>query len=339
MPFDSQPTLRGALVTLRPLRPDDFSSLYEVASDPLVWEQHPARDRHEESVFRQFFDEAIASGGALLAIDSATGRTIGSSRFHGYDEARAEVEIGWTFLARSHWGGRYNGAMKEAMLRHAFRWVRSVVFYVNPRNVRSRLAVEKIGGVLESEPDGEGRLVLRITASAFGRRRVVEPEIRVAAPSDARVVSEVLSEAARWLEERGIGLWSLEQVSVGAVAPDVASGLYYLAWSGPSALGAMRLTRSDPAFWPEALPGEALYLHRLAVRRAGAGGEVSSALLRFAATRATDLGARYLRLDCESSRASLRGVYERFGFQYHSERTVGRAHVARYQLAVPARLA
>jgi ribosomal protein S18 acetylase RimI-like enzyme len=138
---------------------------------------------------------------------------------------------------------------------------------------------------------------------------------------------------------RGIALWSLEQVSLAAVTPDVRAGLYFLAWSGPQALGAMRLTTSDPAFWPEAQPNEAVYLHRLAVRRAASGGEVSSALLRFALKRAAELGARHLRLDCESSRASLRRVYERFGFQIHSERTVGRANVVRYQLAVPATLA
>jgi RimJ/RimL family protein N-acetyltransferase len=164
VPFDSQPTLKGTLVELRPLRHADQDELYAVASDPLIWEQHPARDRHEAARFGEFFAEALASGGALLATDAETGRVIGSSRFHGYSEERSEVEIGWTFLARSHWGGRYNGELKELMLRHAFRFVHSVVFFVSPENVRSRRAMEKIGGVLEPEPDAQGRLVYRITA-------------------------------------------------------------------------------------------------------------------------------------------------------------------------------
>jgi len=54
-----------------------------------------------------FFEAALTSGGALIAIDAGTQRVIGSSRFHAYDAERDEVEIGWTFLARSHWGGRY----------------------------------------------------------------------------------------------------------------------------------------------------------------------------------------------------------------------------------------
>jgi RimJ/RimL family protein N-acetyltransferase len=174
LPFDSQPTLRGTLVELRPLRPEDYGDLYAVAADPLIWALHPARDRHREPVFRQFFDEALASGGALLATDAGTPRAIGSSRFHGYDEARSEVEIGWTFLARSRWGGRYNGEMKRLMLRHAFRFVGSVVLVVGPGNLRSQRAVEKIGGVLQPERDAKGRLVYRIAASEFARREAAE---------------------------------------------------------------------------------------------------------------------------------------------------------------------
>ena len=168
MPFDLQPTLEGRILTARPLRPDDFADLYAVASDPLIWEQHPASDRHEEDVFRVFFREALESGGALIVVDSGTHRVIGSSRFHGYDEAQSQIEIGWTFLARSHWGGVYNGELKQLMLRHAFRFVKSVVFVIGPRNFRSRRAIEKIGGVLVgSRKDGSGResLVYRIDAS------------------------------------------------------------------------------------------------------------------------------------------------------------------------------
>jgi RimJ/RimL family protein N-acetyltransferase len=147
MPFDRQPVLKGALVELRPLRAEDFDDLYAVGSDPLIWEQHPAKDRYTEAVFRQFFREGLESGGALVARDLKTGGVIGSSRFHGYDPEISEVEIGWTFLARSHWGGAYNGEMKQLMLRHAFQFVDNVIFVIGPNNLRSQKAVEKIGGV------------------------------------------------------------------------------------------------------------------------------------------------------------------------------------------------
>lgn len=170
MPFDLQPVLKGELLELRPLRPADFPALFAVAADPLIWEQHPANDRYREEVFRTFFDESLSSGGALLASDTRDGRVIGSSRFYGYDEQRSEIEIGWTFLARTHWGGRYNGEMKRLMLQHAFRFVDRVIFLVGPRNHRSQRAVEKIGGVRAgSRRDASGRdsFVYEIAAATF----------------------------------------------------------------------------------------------------------------------------------------------------------------------------
>ena len=94
MPFELQPILRGELLELRPLRADDFAELYAVASDPLVWEQHPASDRYREDVFREFFREALESGGAFVVVDRADGRVVGSTRFLAYDEKNGEVEIG-----------------------------------------------------------------------------------------------------------------------------------------------------------------------------------------------------------------------------------------------------
>ena len=163
--MDLQPILRGVRVELRPLRPEDFNDLYAVASDPLIWEQHPDRDRYQKVVFTQFFREALESGGALLAIDAASHRVIGSSRYYGYDEQRSEVEIGWTFLARSHWGGVYNGEMKRLMLRHAFRFVEKVIFLVGPDNLRSRRAMEKVGAVragVRRDATGRENFVYRI---------------------------------------------------------------------------------------------------------------------------------------------------------------------------------
>ena len=167
--FDLQPILEGELLRLRPLRPEDWDDLYAVASDPLIWEQHPIKDRYTERVFQGFFREALESGGALIALDSRDGHVIGSSRFHGYDREKSEIEIGWTFLARSHWGGRYNTEMKTLMLQHAFRFVTSVIFLVGPQNVRSQKAVEKIGAVRAGSgprPDGTGQdsFVYRIFA-------------------------------------------------------------------------------------------------------------------------------------------------------------------------------
>ena len=155
--FDAQPHLLGVLVELRPLREADLAALAAIAADPLIWEQHPDPNRHRREVFRDFFSDHLASGGALLALDRRTDSVIGTSRFHRYDPVRSEVEIGWTFLARSHWGGTFNGELKSLMLGHAFRFVRTVVFLVHPDNIRSQRAVEKLGAVrVGARPDGSG---------------------------------------------------------------------------------------------------------------------------------------------------------------------------------------
>jgi RimJ/RimL family protein N-acetyltransferase len=170
MPFDLQPILKGELLELRPLRAEDYDDLYAVAADPLIWEQHPSRDRYKPEVFKKFFRQALESGGALLAIDCKTRHVIGSSRFHGYDEEKSEVEIGWTFLARSHWGGIYNAEMKRLMLQHAFKFVATVIFVIGPQNLRSQRAVEKIGAVrvgTKPHESGQAFFLYQIAASKF----------------------------------------------------------------------------------------------------------------------------------------------------------------------------
>lgn len=145
---DRQPILEGELVTIRPLQDDDWDALFAVASDKLIWELHPAHDRWQEPVFRKFFADALACGGALAILDKATGAIIGSSRYDFWVPEEDEIEIGWTFIARAYWGGTYNREIKRLMLDHIHRFVNRVVFIVGQGNLRSRGAMEKIGGRL-----------------------------------------------------------------------------------------------------------------------------------------------------------------------------------------------
>ena len=172
-PFEFQPNLKDEIIVLRPLRSEDFDALYAVASDPLIWEQHPVRNRFELAVFTEFFREGIGSGGALAAIDPLTDKVIGTSRYHDFDPLKNQVEIGFTFLARAYWGGTYNGAMKKLMLQHAFRFVDTVVFRVGPFNYRSRRAVEKLGAVeAGNSVDKAGRehVVYRLSHAEAAKR-------------------------------------------------------------------------------------------------------------------------------------------------------------------------
>lgn len=147
--MDRQPVLEGERLLLRPLRESDWDALYAIAADRQLWAMHPAHDRWREPVFREFFDDALAKGGALAVIDKCSGEIIGSSRFQDYDPAEGgSVEIGWSFLARRHWGTGLNAEMKRLMLEYALAFVRRAIFRVGQDNVISRRAMEKIGGIL-----------------------------------------------------------------------------------------------------------------------------------------------------------------------------------------------
>jgi len=179
--MDRQPTLEGEKVLLRPLRPEDWGALWAIGSDPELWAMHPSHDRWQEPVFRDFFEDALAKGGALAIIDKESAAVIGSSRFQDHDPAAGGVvEIGWSFLSRTYWGRGYNAAFKQLMLEHAFRSVSRVLFRVGAENMISRRAMEKIGGALTGETFTEVRagrpvdhVVYEITRESFAARPLV----------------------------------------------------------------------------------------------------------------------------------------------------------------------
>jgi RimJ/RimL family protein N-acetyltransferase len=151
MSFELQPRIQNELIRLEPLRAEDFEDLYAVASDPLIWEQHPSRDRYQRAVFENFFKGAMESGGAFRVIDNTNGELIGSSRYSNYEEPKRQIDIGYTFIARSRWARHYNRALKTLMLDHAFKYVDRVIFKVGIHNWRSRKAMEKLGGMYIGE--------------------------------------------------------------------------------------------------------------------------------------------------------------------------------------------
>jgi RimJ/RimL family protein N-acetyltransferase len=173
--LELQPTLAGTHITLRPLAAQDFDELFVAASDPLVWAQHPDPSRATKQGFATAFADALKSKGCLAAIDVAQRQVIGWSRYHGYVTGE-RITIGYTFLARSHWGGGTNAEMKRLMLRHAFTEVREVLFNIAERNLRSRRAVEKLGAELAGAEDtprwGQIHVIYRLTPQLWARGAV-----------------------------------------------------------------------------------------------------------------------------------------------------------------------
>ena len=169
---DYQPTLVGPTITVRPIASDDWPELFTAGSDPEIWKVHPVPDRYSEPEFRKFFDGALHSGMGFVFVDRANGRLIGSSRYYGYAPERNEIEIGWTFIVRSHWGGATNREVKRLMLDHAFTFVDTVIFWVGEKNWRSQGAMTKIGGMRR-----EGLLTRELSGAtphfifAIGKRR------------------------------------------------------------------------------------------------------------------------------------------------------------------------
>jgi RimJ/RimL family protein N-acetyltransferase len=145
MEFDLQPTLSGKLLEARPLRPADFDALYAAANDPLIWEQHPEPDRYTKPVFQKFFDTAIESKCAFAVVDLASGKIIGSSRYYGHDADERAILIGYTFFERACWGRGFNPELKTLMIQHAFKFVDRVYFEIGEVNVRSQIAIQRLG--------------------------------------------------------------------------------------------------------------------------------------------------------------------------------------------------
>ena len=175
MDFDLQPTLEGERVRLRPLLVEDFEALYSVASDPLIWEQHPEPLRYQHDVFQKFFDGAMESKGAFAAVEVVSGKIIGSSRYYDYHPAQREAKIGYTFVSREYWGQGYNPEMKKLMLDHAFRFVDRVLFEIGETNIRSQTAIRRIGACLVGKAelpglDGTTRKMLVYSITSDSRR-------------------------------------------------------------------------------------------------------------------------------------------------------------------------
>lgn len=142
-----QPQLENELVVLQPLSINDFEELYEVASDPLVWEQHPNKDRYKREVFQNFFNGAMQSKGAFKIIDKITGKTIGSTRFYDFNLEKRFVLIGYTFYGRNYWGTSYNPSVKKLMMDYAFQFVDTIYFHIGANNIRSQKAIERLGAI------------------------------------------------------------------------------------------------------------------------------------------------------------------------------------------------
>lgn len=319
-PVDLQPVLIGDLVELRPLRSDDFDKLYAVASDPRIWEQHPESTRYRKDVFSAFFDGAINSAGAFLILDRSTGQVIGSSRYYGHDPVKREIEIGWTFLACSHWGGRYNGEVKQLMINHAFGFVDRIVFLVGVNNVRSQRAVERIGGrktgtrVSENSVDS---VIYEITEQDYSSRQSV-PSIVRAIPGDIGAVLNIVKACALHMQKHNIDQWDDLYPTYDILLSDINEGNLWVLKSGNSCLGIIVLNEvQSPQYYdvPWVYQEPALVVHRLAVDPEVQGGGIASQLMDFAESYGRAHAYSTIRLDTFQKKPRAVSLYRKRGYR------------------------
>lgn len=145
--------LESDILKLVPLTGSDFDNLFEVAADPLIWEQHPTKDRYKKEVFQLFFDGAVASKTSFLIIDTITNKLIGSTRYYDYRPEQASIAVGYTFLSRAYWGSVYNKTSKKLLLDYAFQYVDKVYFHIGANNMRSQKAILNISAHKIGEVD------------------------------------------------------------------------------------------------------------------------------------------------------------------------------------------
>jgi RimJ/RimL family protein N-acetyltransferase len=148
-------TLEGRHVRLVPLAVEHVPALWEVGNDPDIWRWTLNQPASEEDM-RRYVDAALAkraAGGGLpfATLDAATGRVIGSTRYHNWEPPHPRVEIGYTWISRPWQRTPANTEAKYLMLGHAFETLRlaRVELRTDAMNARSRAAIARIGGVEE----------------------------------------------------------------------------------------------------------------------------------------------------------------------------------------------
>lgn len=138
-------------------------------------------------------------------------------------------------------------------------------------------------------------------------------------------------QAAQWLWDKGITQWNPAGFTLQNAQEDFERYRLYGLWNGDTLVGGFRLQDIDPVLWPEAQPGEALYLHTLVVAREHAGTGLGDRLLHEACAIAAAEGYKFLRLDCYAGNTNLRCYYEARGFAFHSELAEESWTVARFE--------
>lgn len=148
--------LEGRVVRLEPLAREHEEGLFAAARDERIWRWMPGNAAESRESFRIWMDDALARSeagteAAFATVEARSGEPIGSTRFLALRPEHRGLEIGWTWLAPTHWRTGSNVEAKLLMLAHAFEGLgcMRVELKTDARNERSRNAIAALPAEFE----------------------------------------------------------------------------------------------------------------------------------------------------------------------------------------------
>lgn len=145
-------------------------------------------------------------------------------------------------------------------------------------------------------------------------------EIKKVNSESIRFFADILKEAAQWLEDTGKKNWEPSRFTVENILRESNIDELYLCCADDEPAGCFRMQTKDEFFWPGAPESEALYIHKLAVRRKFSGQGISKIMIDWVKDQALEKGIPYVRLDCIANRKKLCRLYSNLGFSKVHER-------------------
>src|SRR3569832_680179 len=148
-------TLETPLVRLEPMTREHIAGLEEAARDGELWNLRitsvPAPGETEKYV--EFARKGLADGHMLPFVvrDTASGRVIGSTRYHDIVPAVERLEIGYTWYGKSWQRTHVNTTCKLLLMTHAFEtlgaklvgWRTDIFIFA------SQKAIERLGARMD----------------------------------------------------------------------------------------------------------------------------------------------------------------------------------------------
>lgn len=314
-------------VKLIPLHPTDYEKVYAIASDPLLWAQHPSSERYKPEIFAPFFEDILALEAPFVIVDKKTNQIIGSTSYYDYRSENSSIAIGYTFLSRAYWASVYNYKTKELLLNYAFQHVNNVYFHIGASNFRSQKAVQKLGAYLVREYISEKfnrkteSQEFLLTQDLWKQTQENHYTLQLAQSEDIPPILNILAHVLSLQGKQGYYVW--DTLDTHKMIEDInAQKVYTLVKEGEIAF-VFTLIDQDPFIWLEKDQQNALYLHRMLTHPKYKGKRLFQKVLDWVKKQAQTKQLPYVRMDTWANNSQLIEYYASFGFEHLGNQEMG----------------